>query len=63
MSEKGWQEFLAAPGIDDWVVLHSGATGVFSVASLVDAAQLTEQPVQNSGTPILCQADKSSQFS
>ncbi len=26
MSEQGWQAFLAADGVDDWVVLHGGAT-------------------------------------
>jgi 4a-hydroxytetrahydrobiopterin dehydratase len=38
MSEKGWQDFLAAEGLDDWVVLHGGATAVFGAASLNDAA-------------------------
>lgn len=22
MSEQGWKDFLAADGLDDWVVLH-----------------------------------------
>lgn len=42
MSEQGWQEFLRAAGLDDWVVLHGGATAVFRVGSLVGAAQLGE---------------------
>jgi 4a-hydroxytetrahydrobiopterin dehydratase len=42
MSEQGWREFLAAEGVDDWVVLHGGATAVFSVLSLGQAAQLAE---------------------
>ena len=42
MSEQGWQEFLAAEGVDDWVVLHGGATAVFRVPSLGEAAQLAE---------------------
>jgi 4a-hydroxytetrahydrobiopterin dehydratase len=42
MSEQGWQEFLAADGLDDWVVLHGGATAVFRVSSLTEAAQLAE---------------------
>jgi 4a-hydroxytetrahydrobiopterin dehydratase len=42
MSEQGWRAFLAAEGLDDWVVLHGGATAVFRVASLGDAAQLAE---------------------
>ena len=40
MSAQGWQEFLAAEGVDDWVVLHGGATAVFRVPSLGEAAQL-----------------------
>lgn len=42
MSEQGWREFLAADGLDDWVVLHGGATAVFRVGSLVEAARLAE---------------------
>jgi 4a-hydroxytetrahydrobiopterin dehydratase len=40
MSEQGWRQFLAAEDVDDWVVLHGGATAVFRAASLGDAAQL-----------------------
>jgi 4a-hydroxytetrahydrobiopterin dehydratase len=42
MSEQGWRDFLAADGVDDWVVLHGGATAVFRVSSLSDAARLAE---------------------
>src|SRR6185436_1270673 len=42
MSEQGWREFLAADGVADWVVLHGGATAVFRVPSLVEAARLAE---------------------
>lgn len=42
MSEQGWREFLGADGVDDWVVLHGGATAVFRVGSLVEAARLAE---------------------
>ncbi|HJY40929.1 MAG TPA: VOC family protein [Steroidobacteraceae bacterium] len=42
MSEQGWRDFLAAEGIDDWVVLHGGATAVFRVGSLSRAAHLVE---------------------
>ncbi|HEV7767502.1 MAG TPA: VOC family protein [Thermoanaerobaculia bacterium] len=42
MSEQGWKSFLAAEGVDDWVVLHGGATAVFRVGSLVEAARLAE---------------------
>src|SRR5690349_10926505 len=40
MSEQGWREFLAADGVEDWVVLHGGATAVFRVGSLSEAAHL-----------------------
>jgi 4a-hydroxytetrahydrobiopterin dehydratase len=42
MSEQGWQDFLAAEGVEDWVVLHGGATAVFRVQSLGQAARLAE---------------------
>lgn len=42
MSEQGWQRFLGADGVQDWVVLHGGATAVFRVASLAEAARLAE---------------------
>jgi 4a-hydroxytetrahydrobiopterin dehydratase len=42
MSEVGWREFLAAEGVEDWVVLHGGATAVFRVGSLAQAGQLAE---------------------
>jgi len=42
MSEVGWREFLGADGLDDWVVLHGGATAVFTVGSLVEAARLAD---------------------
>ena len=42
MSEQGWQDFLAAQGVEDWVVLHGGATAVFRVQSLGEAARLAE---------------------
>jgi 4a-hydroxytetrahydrobiopterin dehydratase len=40
MSEQGWKTFLAADGVEDWVVLHGGATAVFRVGSLDEAARL-----------------------
>ena len=42
MSEQGWQAFLAADGVDDWVVLHGGATAAFRVGSVREAARLAE---------------------
>ena len=42
MSEQGWKDFLAADGVEDWVVLHGGATAAFRIESLGDAAHLAE---------------------
>ncbi len=42
MSEQGWRAFLAADEVDDWVVLHGGATAVFRAGSLGNAARLAE---------------------
>jgi 4a-hydroxytetrahydrobiopterin dehydratase len=46
MSEQGWHAFLDADGVDDWVVLHGGATAVFRVRSLGDAARMAEAVAQ-----------------
>jgi 4a-hydroxytetrahydrobiopterin dehydratase len=40
MSEQGWKHFLAADGVDDWVVLHGGPVAAFRTRSLVEAARL-----------------------
>jgi len=40
MSEQGWRAFLNADGLQDWVILHGGPTAVFTVPSLLQAAQL-----------------------
>ncbi|MCI0584755.1 MAG: hypothetical protein L0227_18025 [Chloroflexi bacterium] len=40
MSEQGWRDFLAAEGLDDWVVLHGGPTAVFRTPSRPGAARL-----------------------
>jgi 4a-hydroxytetrahydrobiopterin dehydratase len=40
MSEQGWKAFLAADGVDDWVVLHGGATATFRVGSMAEAVRL-----------------------
>jgi 4a-hydroxytetrahydrobiopterin dehydratase len=42
MGDQGWHDFLAADGVNDWVVLHGGATAVFPVPSLSEAARLAE---------------------
>ena len=49
MSEQGWRAFLDADGVDDWVVLHGGATTAFRVGSLVAAARLAEAVAKVSG--------------
>lgn len=40
MTEAGWRAFLAADGVEDWTVLHGGATAAFRVATLDEAARL-----------------------
>ena len=61
MSEAGWRAFLAADDLDDWAVLHGGATAVFRVASLGDAARLADAVAQIPGiagtTAVLTVAD------
>jgi 4a-hydroxytetrahydrobiopterin dehydratase len=42
MSEADWRAFLAADGVEDWVVLHGGPTAVFRVSSMLDAARFAE---------------------
>ena len=49
MSEQGWREFLAADGVEDWVVLHGGATAVFKVGSVGDAARLAAAVAETEG--------------
>jgi 4a-hydroxytetrahydrobiopterin dehydratase len=49
MSDQGWHDFLAADGVNDWVVLHGGATAVFRVPSLSEAARLAEAIAQAPG--------------
>ncbi len=46
MSEQGWREFLGAEGVDDWVVLHGGATAVFRTPSLFEAARFATAVAQ-----------------
>lgn len=40
MSEQGWRAFLAADGLDDWVVLHGGATAVYRTSSMAESVRL-----------------------
>jgi 4a-hydroxytetrahydrobiopterin dehydratase len=63
MSDQGWREFLAAGGVDDWVVLHGGAAAVFRVSSWGEAASLAaavaEVPgLEDSGALITLTADR-----
>ena len=61
MSEQGWRQFLAAEGLEDWVVLHGGATTVFPVGSAREAADLamaiTEVPGFDGAGALLTIAD------
>lgn len=49
MSEQGWQEFLRADGLEDWVVLHGGATAVFRLESLAQTAKLAQAVAEVTG--------------
>ena len=54
MSDQGRKAFLAAEGLDDWVVLHGGPTAVFqthSLAAAADLAALIAQLPELHGTP------------
>jgi 4a-hydroxytetrahydrobiopterin dehydratase len=42
VSEQGWRDFLAAEAVEGWVILHGGATAVFRLGSLRDAAHLAQ---------------------
>src|SRR6478672_6933796 len=49
MSEEGWRGFLRADGLEDWVVLHGGATAVFRVGSLGESATLAQAVAEVAG--------------
>lgn len=51
MSEQGWKDFLAADRVDDWVVLHGGATAVFRVTSMQAAVRLAGAVAAVPGVP------------
>jgi 4a-hydroxytetrahydrobiopterin dehydratase len=40
VSERGWREFLAADGVEDWVVLHGGPVAAYDAGSMAAAARL-----------------------
>jgi hypothetical protein len=44
MSERGWREFLAADGVDDWVVLHGRAWRQPSPTSPAWSRALSSRP-------------------
>jgi 4a-hydroxytetrahydrobiopterin dehydratase len=63
VSEEGWREFLGADDIEDWVVLHGGATAVYRVGSLGEAAALAgalaEVPgMEEAGTLLTLASDR-----
>jgi 4a-hydroxytetrahydrobiopterin dehydratase len=43
MSRQGWRDFLAADGVEDWVVVHGGAAAAFDVGSLAEASALASE--------------------
>ncbi len=49
VSEQGWHEYLAAKGVDDWVVLHGGVAAAYLVGSLTAAAALANAVAQVPG--------------
>jgi 4a-hydroxytetrahydrobiopterin dehydratase len=49
VSEQGWHDFITAEGVEDWVVLHGGATAVFRVGSLREASRLAEAVAETPG--------------
>lgn len=49
MSEQGWQAFLSAEGVEDWAILHGGATAVFHAGSFGKATHLAEAIAQIPG--------------
>jgi len=51
MSEQGWKEFLAAEGVDDWVVLRGGATAVYRTGSAAEGARLAAALAEIPGLP------------
>lgn len=46
MDKQGRLDFLAAEGLEDWVVLHGGPTAVFVSATISDSAKLAHEIAQ-----------------
>ena len=49
MEDQGWRDFLQADGLEDWVVLHGGATAVFRVGSMSEATTLAQAITEVAG--------------
>jgi 4a-hydroxytetrahydrobiopterin dehydratase len=62
MSRQGWRDFLAADGVEEWVVLHGGAVAAYDVGSLPEASALasdiTEVPGVAGSGALLTLADR-----
>lgn len=43
MSMQGWRHFVAADGVEDWVVLHGGAAAAYEVGSIGQAAAVASE--------------------
>ena len=43
MSRQGWRDFLGADGVEEWVVLHGGATAAYDVGSIAEASALASE--------------------
>jgi 4a-hydroxytetrahydrobiopterin dehydratase len=49
MGSQGWRDFLAADGVEEWVVLHGGAAAAYDVGSLAEASALASEIVKVPG--------------
>jgi 4a-hydroxytetrahydrobiopterin dehydratase len=49
MSRQGWRDFLAADGVEEWVVLHGGAAAAYEVGSIAEASALASEITQVPG--------------
>ena len=49
MSRQGWRDFLAADGVEEWVVLHGGAAAAYEVGSFAEAGALASEITQLPG--------------
>jgi 4a-hydroxytetrahydrobiopterin dehydratase len=49
MSRQGWRDFLAADGLEEWVVLHGGAAAAYDMGSLAAASVLASAITEVSG--------------